>query len=81
MDPLDSDALPADLLDPQSIAEFAERLDAYAAGLSTRERELLISIIASAMDPLTRAAVCGPKDLLKPVEQAVLQSLADADTK
>jgi hypothetical protein len=79
MDPLDSDALPADLLEPHSIAEFAERLDTYAAGLTPRERQLLISIIARAMDPLTRAAVCGPQDLLEPDERSVLETLAVAD--
>ena len=80
MDPLDSEALPADLLESHAIAEFAERLDAYAAGLSARERQALMSLIVRAMDPLTRVAVCGPPDLLKPEERSALESLAAADS-
>ena len=62
--------------DAAEVAAFAGRLDDFASGLSDREREVLLTLLARAMDPLTRVQVFR-SDLLDPEEQAILERVRD----
>jgi hypothetical protein len=70
-----------DMFDERAITAFAVRLDAYAATLSTREREALMIILVRAMDPVERMRWREAASLLDESEEAVLRSLLDADLR
>jgi len=67
----------AEAADLSAIADLADRLQAFAADLSARERQLLMSIITQAMDPLTRVQASARADLLTSDEEALLRDLAE----
>lgn len=57
------------------VASFAHRPDSYAASLQTRERLILVAVLARSMDPLDRMRFKGPSSLLEPDEAAILDML------
>jgi hypothetical protein len=59
----------------QTIQAFAARLDAFAAQLSDRERQMLTRIVVRSLDPLERLSLRDVNGLLEPDEEALLQAL------
>jgi hypothetical protein len=59
----------------ETVQAFAQRLEAFAAQLSDRERQALESLVLRAMDPLERISLRDPGGLLEPHEEALLQEI------
>lgn len=59
----------------ETVQAFAQRLEAFAAQLSDRERQVLESLVLRAMDPLERISLRDPGCLLEPDEEALLQEI------
>lgn len=65
------DALPTE----SDAASLGDRLEAYAAGLSARERQVLNLMLFRAQDPLERFRLQHPKGILTPEDEAVLRAI------
>lgn len=63
----------------QAIWSFARKLDAFASGLSEKERRVLSGIVLRAMGPLERMRWTNAGDVLTEEERQVLRSLSDTD--
>lgn len=77
-EPTNRDATPDVTSDPETVAAFAARLEAYAASLSSRERQVLEVLLLAAMDPIERMRWRRTEDVLNPEEEAVLAALGAA---
>ena len=59
----------------EHIATFAGRLEAYASSLSSRERQILMTLIMNTMDPFERMRSKDTSTLLDPKEEEYLRIL------
>jgi hypothetical protein len=64
-----------DHISGETVQAFAQRLEAFAAQLSDRERQALESLVLRSMDPLERISLRDPGSLLEPHEEALLQEI------
>ena len=64
--------------DDAAIAAFADRLSGYAATLGERERTLLATLLARALDPVDRVRFYPPATTLSEREEAFVQALLNA---
>ena len=64
-----------DLMSGETVQAFAQRLEAFAAQLSDRERQALESLVLRAMDPLERISLRDAGDLLESHEEELLQKI------
>lgn len=71
------DADPVDAATPTEadVEALADRLEAYAAGLTERERQVLNLMLFRAQDPLDRFRLQHPEGILTPEDEAVLRAI------
>lgn len=62
-------------IDEDTVAAFADHLEAFAATLSEGERDLLGRLLVSVLDPLERMRLRDPDEVLSPREAEVLRML------